>query len=111
MLLTVTKRTTLDEVLELSWDTPTTGWVREVERPEEVVSLLEVRADSVDFVDKILNADNTVLTKSSLNNIVVKTNALVVELTVTTLVDKLADSRGWGNRKQRKAQQDGEVPQ
>lgn len=33
----------------------------QLERPEEVVGLLEVRADRHDLVDKVLNADDIVL--------------------------------------------------
>lgn len=94
VLLTVTDGTTLDEVLELSADTPATVRVGELERPKEVVGLLEVRANSVDLVKKILNGDNTVLTETGLDLLVVdKRNTLLVNLTVTTLVKKLANSR------------------
>ena len=57
---TVTERTTLDKVLELSWDTPTTRWVGQLEWPQEVVSLLEVWTDSDDFMDQIVNGQDTV---------------------------------------------------
>lgn len=96
VLLAVTQRTTLNEVLELSWDTPATSGVGEVERPEEVVGLLEVGANSVDFVEKVLNGDDAVLAESGLNDSVVQLDALVVELAVTTLVDELSDSRKTG---------------
>jgi hypothetical protein len=90
-LLAVTKVTTLDEVLELA-GTETTSGVGELEGPEEVGGLLEVGANSVDLVDEILNTDNAVLAKVLLNNGVVgKSNTLLVDLSVTTLVDKLLD--------------------
>lgn len=91
VFFTVTKRTTFNKVLEFSWNTPATTWVGKVEWQEEVVGLLEVRTNGVDFMNKIFNADNTVLTKSSFNDVVVETESLVVDLTVSTLVDKLAD--------------------
>jgi hypothetical protein len=91
MLLTVTKRTTLDEMLELALLETTVG-VAELERPEEVGSLLEVLADSVDLVDQILHTDDTVLTEVLLNDGVIgQRNALLVDLAVSTLVDQLAD--------------------
>jgi hypothetical protein len=90
-LLAVTKVTTLDEVLELAGAETTSG-VGELEGPEEVGGLLEVGANSEDLVDEILNTDNAVLAKVLLNNGVVgKSNTLLVDLSVTTLVDKLLD--------------------
>ena len=90
-LLAVAKVTTLDEVLELAGTESTSG-VGELEGPEEVGGLLEVGADGVDLVDKILNTDNAVLAEVLLNDGVVgKSNALLVNLTVTTLVDELLD--------------------
>jgi hypothetical protein len=78
-------------VLELA-GTETTSWVVELEWPEEVGGLLEVWTDGVDLVDKILHTDDTVLTEVGLNEGVVgKSDALLVDLTVTALVDKLAD--------------------
>ena len=66
--------------------------VGELEGPEEVGGLLEVGADSEDLVDQILHADNAVLAKVLLDNGVVgKSDALLVDLTVTTLVDELTD--------------------
>lgn len=96
-LLSVTSRTTLDEVLELSWNTPTTRWVGQLEWPQEVVSLLEVWTNGVDLVDQILNGDDTELTKSSLDDGVLRQwDSLLVDLTVTSLVDQLLDGRkGW----------------
>lgn len=91
LLLTVTKVTTLDPVLELAGPEATSG-VAELEGPEEVGGLLEVGADSVDLVDKILNADNAELAEALLNDGVVgKRDALLVDLSVTTLVDEVLD--------------------
>ena len=73
--------------------TETASWVGELEWPEEVGGLLEVWSDGEDLVDEILHADDAVLAEGSLNDGVVgKSNALLVDLSVTTLVDKLADS-------------------
>lgn len=69
-----------------------TSGVGELEGPQEVGGLLEVGSNGVDLVDKILDADNAVLAKVLLDDLVVgEREALAVDLAVTTLVDKLAD--------------------
>ena len=91
VLLTVTSVTTLDVVLELA-STETTGRVGQLEGPEEVVGLLEVGTNGVDLVDQILHADNAELAEVLLDDLVVgEGSALLVDLSVTTLVEKLAD--------------------
>jgi hypothetical protein len=90
-LLTVTSVSTLDEVLELALAETTVGG-RELEGPEEVRGLLEVGANSEDLVDEILNGDDAELAEGSLNEGVVgEGNALALNLSVSTLVDQLAD--------------------
>lgn len=92
MLLTVAKITTLDEVLELARTEATSG-VAELEGPEEVGGLLEVGADGEDLVDEILHADDAVLAEVLLNDGVIgESNALLVDLAVSALVDKLTDA-------------------
>lgn len=91
VLLTVTGVTTLDVVLELASAETTVG-VGQLEGPEEVVGLLEVGANSVDLVDQILHTDNAELAEVLLDDLVVgEGSALLVDLSVTTLVQKLAD--------------------
>jgi len=69
----------------------------ELERPKEVVSLLEVRSDSVDFVDQIFNTDDAVLTKGLLNDFIgSEGNSLLVDLTVSSLVDHVGDGVSSG---------------
>jgi hypothetical protein len=64
-----------------------------LEWPEEVAGLLEVGADGEDFVDEILNADDAELAEVLLDELIVGNGkALLVDLSVSTLVDKLADS-------------------
>ena len=78
-------------MLELAGSESTSG-VGQLEGPEEVAGLLEVGADSVDLVDQILHADNAVLAEVLLDDLVVgQGNALLVDLAVATLVDKLTD--------------------
>jgi len=90
--------TYLDEVAELPGPETTSG-VAELEGPQEVADLLEIGPYRVNLVDKILHTDNTVLSKVLLDDGVVgEGNALgervgsVLDLSVTTLVDELADS-------------------
>lgn len=87
----VTKVTTLDVVLELPCS-PTTIGVRELEWPQEVGGLFEIGASSDDLMYKILNTENVVFTEVSLNyGIVGKGDALLVYLSVSTLVDEFAN--------------------
>ena len=86
----VTVVTTLVEVSELLGET-TSGGV-ELEGPEEVGGLLEVRTDGVDFVNEIFDGEDTVLTEDLLDLLVIdERDTLTVQLSVTTLVDEFAD--------------------
>lgn len=70
----------------------TSSWVAELEWPQEVGGLLEVGADGEDLVDQILHADDTVLSETGLDDGVVgESNALLLDLSVSTLVNELAD--------------------
>lgn len=90
-MLSVTGVTTLDEVEELS-GSETTVRVGQVEWPQEVVDLLEVRTNGEDLVDQVLDGDDTVLAQSGLDDLVVRqSDSLGVDLTVTSLVDQLSD--------------------
>jgi len=65
------------------------GWV-ELERPQELVGLLEARSNGVDLVNQIFNADDSVLAQLALDDSVVSdSNALLVDLSKASLVDKL----------------------
>lgn len=70
-----------------------TGRVGELEGPEEVGGLLEVRADGVDLVDQVLHADDAVLAEVLLDDGVVgeRDALLLAGLGVAALVDELAD--------------------
>jgi len=90
-LLAVAKITTFDEVAELA-GAESTVRVAKLEGPEEVGGLLEVGANSVDLMDEIFHADNAVLAEVLLNDGVVgKSDTLLVDLAVSTLVDELLD--------------------
>jgi hypothetical protein len=83
--------TTLHEMSELS-GAETAGWVAELEWPQEVGSLLEVGANGEDLVDQVLHADNAVLAEVGLNeSIISEGDALLVDLSVSALVDEFTD--------------------
>jgi hypothetical protein len=86
----------LDKVVELS-SSETTVRVGQVEWPQEVVGLLEVRTNSVNLVDQVLNGQNTVFTQVGLDDGVLRQrNSLLVNLTVTSLVDQFSDGSQVG---------------
>jgi hypothetical protein len=65
------------------------GRVAEVEGVQEVVDLLEVRSDGDDLVNDVLDRDDAVFSKVLLNDgVVVQGDSLLVDLAVTSLVDK-----------------------
>jgi len=91
----VTPVTTLHEGVSLVVESTLGG--AELERPQEVVSLLEVGSDIVDFVDQVFNTDDTVLTKNLFNNFVGSDgDSLLVDLSETSLVDQVGDSVSSG---------------
>ena len=90
-MLAVAEVTALDEVTELA-GAEATGGRGELEGPQEVGGLLEVGADGVDLVDQVLDADDAVLAEVLLDQLVVGDGqALLVDLSVTALVDELTD--------------------
>lgn len=90
LVLAVAKVATLDVVRHLL--APSTAWVVQLEVPQEVVGVLELRADGLNLVDEILHTDDAVLAQLLLDDRVVgQGNALAVDLAKTTLVDKIAN--------------------
>lgn len=90
--LAITGVTTLDEVEGLALGHAASG-AGQLKGPEEVVGLLEVRADSVDLVDQILHTDDSVLAEGLLDDLIVgEGNTLAVNLSVTALVDELTNA-------------------
>jgi hypothetical protein len=78
MLLTVAEISTLNEVLELAGPEATSR-VGQLEGPQEVADLLEVGANGVKLVNKILDTDNTELAQALLNDCIVsERNTLLV---------------------------------
>jgi len=91
ILLSVTQITTLNEVLEFS-GSEAASRVAQLEWPQEVRCLLKVGTNSVDLVDQILHADNAELAQVVFDQLVVgQGNSLLVDLSISSLVDELAD--------------------
>lgn len=68
-----------------------TSWVRQLEGPQEVAGLLEVRSNSENLVNQILHTDDAVLAKVVFDQLVVgEGNSLLVDLSVTSLVNELS---------------------
>jgi len=81
----------------VSLDLESTKWRRELEWPEEVVGLLELWSAGGDFVDEVLDARDTDLAEfSSDDGVVSKWDSASVNLTISSLVDQVADGgSGW----------------
>lgn len=78
-------------MLELPRPEPA-GWVAQLERPQKVARLLEVRADGDNLMDQILHAHDPVFSQVVLDDLVVREgDALLVDLAVAALVDEGAD--------------------
>ena len=88
-LLPITVVTTLNVVQELP-RVPSASWVAKLERPQEVACLLEVGANREDLVNEILHTHNAQLAEVFFDDgIVGQGDALLVDLAITALVDKL----------------------
>ena len=83
-------------MLELPRPEPT-GRIRQLERPQEVARLLEVRPHGHDLVHQILHADDAELAQVLLDDLVVgQRDALLVDLSISALVDEVADGLDAG---------------
>ena len=68
----------------------------ELEWPQEVIGLLKVRTDCINLIDKIFNTNNSMFSQDLLNDTVrCKRNSLLVDLSVTSLVDQFSDGFSW----------------
>merc|ERR1719239_997093 len=89
LVLTAAKVTTLDEVVDLL--PPPTSRGVQLERPQEVGGVLEVRSNREDLVDEVLHADDAELAQGALHQIVGgDRGAVASDLDKSTLVDQLA---------------------
>ncbi len=91
VVLAVAEVTTLSEVVGLL--SPSSVWIVQLERPQEVGGLLELGADVHNLVDDVLNANDTLFAQRLLDDRVVsESDTLLVHLSETTLVDQLSDA-------------------
>ena len=73
--------------------TETTLWGTQLEWPQEIVSLLKVLPNSVDFMNQILCANDTLFSQLLFNDgVICDGNTLFVHFAETTLVDQLTDT-------------------
>jgi len=90
MMFSVTSVTTFVEVIGLLVE-PTIRGVK-LEGPEESIGLLEMRANGVDFMDKILHTDDPVLPEGILDDLIVgDRDALLVKRSETSLVNQFTN--------------------
>lgn len=79
-------------MLELPLPEPTRR-VRQLERPQEVARLLEVRPHGHDLVHQVFNADDAEFAQILLDDLVVgERDPLAVDLSVSPLVDEVTNA-------------------
>ena len=62
------------------------------EWPQEIVGFLEVSTNGVNFLNQILNRQNSMFTKSSFNQLVVgQGNSLFIYFAIPSLIDEFLD--------------------
>lgn len=83
-------------MLELPRPEPTSR-IAQLEWPQKVTSLLEIRSHSNDLMDQILHTDNAEFAQLFFNNLVIGEGyTLLVDLSVTALIDEVADGFNAG---------------
>ena len=91
LLLPIAQITPLHEMLELPPMEPTSR-IAQLEWPQEIARLLEVRANGIDLVDQVLHAHNAKFAKVLLDDgVVAERDALLGDFAIPTLVDELAN--------------------
>ena len=91
VLLSVTQVASFDVVLELPRSESTSG-VAQLEWPEEIARLFEVRPHGGDLVNQVFHADDAELAQVVLDQLVVgEWNALLGDLAIAPLIDELTD--------------------
>jgi hypothetical protein len=92
LLTTVTCLSTLKVVKKLGLAGESSKGRRKLERPQEVVCLLEVRSNGTDLVDEVSTAVDSEFSESLLDyGVISDRNALLVDLSESTLVYELLD--------------------
>ena len=92
LLLPIPQIAPLDEMLELPRPEAARR-VRQLERPQEVARLLEVRPHGHDLVHQIFHADDAEFAQVLLDDLVVgEGDTLLVDLSVSALIDEVSDA-------------------
>ena len=69
-----------------------TRWIRQLERPQEVARLLEVGPHNHNFMHQILHTDDADFTQALLDDLIIgEGDSLLVDLSISALVNKVAD--------------------
>ena len=68
LVFSVAKVTTLNKVVGLL--SPSSGWSVQLEWPQEIGGVFEIRTNSHDLVDQILNTDDSHLAELALNDVI-----------------------------------------
>ena len=96
LLLPVPQITALDEMLEFSRPKPTRR-IRQLEWPQKVARLLEIRPHGHNLMHQILHADDAEFAKVLLDDLVIgEWDPLLIDLPISTLVDEVADGLHGG---------------
>ena len=96
LLLPIPQIPPLDEMLELSRPEPTRR-IGQLEWPQEIARLFEVGPHGHNLMHQILHADDTEFAQILLDDLVVgEGDSLLVDLSVSTLVDEVADGLHGG---------------
>ena len=91
LVLSISQITALNKMLELPRPEPT-GGIAQLEGPQEVARLLEVRSHRDDLMNQIFHAHDAKLSHVVFDDLVVRQrNALLIDFAVAPLVDELAD--------------------
>ena len=96
LLLPIPQISTLNKMLELPRPEPTSR-VAQLEWPQKVTSLFEIRPHSNNLMDQILHTNDAKLAQLLLDDLVIGEGyTLLVDLSVATLVDEVADGFDTG---------------
>ena len=91
VILPVAQVTPLHEMLEFS-SPEAPGRIAELERPQKIAGLFEVRSHSEDLVNQVLHAHDAIFAQVGLNErIVGQRDPLLLDLPIATFVDQLTD--------------------
>merc|ERR1719322_898329 len=90
LVFSVAKVTTLNKVVGLL--SPSSGWSVQLEWPQEIGGVFEIRTNCYDLMDQIFNTDDSHLAELALNDVIGGDWSTVsINLDKSTLVDQVTD--------------------